>query len=68
MMPVYQWKRMVDVGTDLAKWEYEYTETTTLDPPPSDGKKAPWKRVYSFGVGSVSGAGSSPSRGSVRYR
>lgn len=36
----------------------EIEETTSCDVPPHEG----WVRVFSFGLGSVQGGGSSPSR------
>jgi hypothetical protein len=49
MAAMYEWKDPV-TG--------EIRESTSYDTPPYYG----WVRVFSFGVGAVTGAGSSPSR------
>lgn len=54
-MPIYEWKRWVDPETPGV---WEYTDTTTMDPPPGPG----WQRSYSFGLKGVQGAGESPPR------
>lgn len=68
-MTWYLWRRpfdpvLDDEGQNEDGWTYCETNHY-LCPPTNSGD---WQRVWSFGVGSVSGAGSSPSRGSVRYR
>ena len=68
-MAWYLWKAPYVEGMDSPEQNEDgwvYIETNHYAFPPSG--RRPWQRVYSFGVGSVSGAGSSPSRGSVRYR
>lgn len=50
-MPIYQWQN-TKTG--------EVKETNSYDKPPTKSKH--WKRVYSFGLGPVVGAGGSPVR------
>jgi hypothetical protein len=60
-MPEYEWKRLVKIAPATegapATHKYEYKTTKTLRKP-----KGEWTRVYSFGVGTVPGAGGSPAR------
>jgi hypothetical protein len=44
----------------------ELRSTRKYNEPPDDSGN--WQRVYSFGVGSVKGAGSTPGRTSTGYR
>ena len=67
-MPEYEWRRLIQTreadpaNNDPGAFEYEYkTSKTTRQPKDTDGK-GEWSRVYSFGVGSVPGAGGSPAR------
>lgn len=50
-MATYQWQN-TKTG--------EVKETNSYDTPPSKSKN--WKRIYSFGLGPVAGAGESPVR------
>lgn len=57
-MPWYTWKN-TQTGREVEIWNR--MEDCNV-PPAEEGE---WERVYSFGVGRVEGAGSSPARPSV---
>lgn len=56
MARLYEWKR-IRQDRMIATWEYATTDSPDV-PPEGVG----WVRVYSFGIGSVQGAGGSPAR------